>query len=178
MPQTSSRRVHSLSAAAPLTMRSRVDGDRRIISLSGELDVATAQTLERELEPAEPGNARVTVLDLRGLDFMDCSGLRVIFNAHRRASHRLLVVKGPEHVQRVFELCGLHEVLAFDCETRDRGERPAGSLNGVTRAGVDRPTGSLRAATARRAEQGALAAAVRDLRSRSSLRPVRQQGWS
>ena len=177
MPQTSSRRFHSVPAAAPFRMRSRVDGDRRIISLSGELDVATAQTLERELEAAAPGNARVTVLDLRALDFIDCSGLRVIFNAQRRASHRLLVVKGPDHVQRVFELCRLHEVLAFDCETPDRGEAPAGSLNGVTRAGVDRATGSLRAAAARRAEQGALAAAVRDLRSRSRLRRV-HQGWS
>jgi hypothetical protein len=40
-----------------------------------------------------------------------CSGLRVIVMAHRRQAGRLLVVKGPQHVHRVFEICNLVRVL-------------------------------------------------------------------
>jgi anti-anti-sigma factor len=51
------------------------------------------------------------VLDLRELAFIACSGLLVIVMAHRRQASRLVVVKGPRHVQRVFEICNLVRVL-------------------------------------------------------------------
>jgi anti-sigma B factor antagonist len=87
------------------------DGDAHVIALAGELDDWTIEAVERELKRVERTDARFIVLDLRGLEFIACSGLRVIVMAHRRQAGRLIVVKGPQHVQRVFEICNLVKVL-------------------------------------------------------------------
>jgi anti-anti-sigma factor len=89
------------------------DGDTHVVVLEGELDLATVEGVERELERAGGSDARSIVVDLRKLDFMDCSGLRVIWAARRRAGERLILVRGPGCVQRVFEISGLVRLLAF-----------------------------------------------------------------
>jgi hypothetical protein len=89
----------------------------------------------------------VIVLDLRELSFMDASGVQVIVMAHRRVGGRLVIVKGPRPVQRVLEICGLVERLRLV----DAPPAAAGSA-------------SRRDAVARRVNQAALAAAVRELR--------------
>jgi anti-sigma B factor antagonist len=86
-------------------------GDAHVIALAGELDRWTIDTVERELERVERTDVRFIVLDLHELEFIACSGLRVIVMAHRREGGRLLVVKGPPHVHRVFEICNLVTVL-------------------------------------------------------------------
>lgn len=174
MPETSNRRVESFSGAGPFRVRTRSAGDAHVIALTGELDLATAQALDRELEHAETTDARVIALDLRELEFIDSSGLRVIVKAHRRAAGRLVVVKGPERVQRAFELCGLLGLLAFvdEIPARDH-DAQATDVSALAGAATDRSAGILRVATVRRANQAALAAAVRDLRSRGRLRPIR-----
>jgi anti-anti-sigma factor len=89
------------------------DGDAYVVVLEGELDLATMEGVERELERVGGTDARLIVVDLRELDFMDCSGLRVVRAAHQREGERLVVVRGPDHVQRVFEISGLATVLPF-----------------------------------------------------------------
>ena len=70
----------------------QADGEVRI-ELTGELDLATSPALERTLQDvtASTGGGRV-VVDLRGLSFMDSTGLRVVMRwdgaaPARRASH-------------------------------------------------------------------------------------------
>jgi anti-sigma B factor antagonist len=85
------------------------------IAVSGDLDLSTAPELERSLLAAQT-DARAVVLDLRGLSFMDSSGLRVILAADARArAHqaRLILVPGPPGVQRVFHLTLLDRRLEF-----------------------------------------------------------------
>jgi anti-sigma B factor antagonist len=82
--------------------------------LSGELDISSATKVEDELARVEPGRPDVIVLDLRGLDFMDSTGLRLLIAADARAreeGRRLTIVKGPEPVQRVFRITRLEERL-------------------------------------------------------------------
>ena len=71
----------------------------------GEIDAATAQHLAAALETV--GSQRV-ILDLRELNFMDSSGLRIILRAADRAAHsssyELFVARGPRRIQRVFEI--------------------------------------------------------------------------
>jgi hypothetical protein len=55
----------------------------------------------------------MVVLDLRGLTFIDTSGLRVVVLAQSRQPGRLAVVKGSRTVQRAFEICGLVKLLPF-----------------------------------------------------------------
>ena len=85
--------------------------------LRGELDLLATSELEPELArlAEEPGVAEVA-LDLRELDFLDSSGLRAVQFAPRQLAEndrRLVLVRGPSLVQRVFELTRTTEQLEF-----------------------------------------------------------------
>src|SRR3954454_15688320 len=82
------------------------------IALHGELDLAHAYTFDEELRQVEATRPPCIVLDLRGLRFLDSCGLARLLAARRRArraGHRLLLVRGPAAVQRVFALTGVGE---------------------------------------------------------------------
>lgn len=107
MPNASHGRAESFRDLRAFGLSSYRDGDAHVIALAGELDRWTIAGLERELERVERTDARFIVLDLRELAFIACSGLQVIVMAHRRQAGRLIVLKGPQHVHRVFEICYL-----------------------------------------------------------------------
>jgi anti-anti-sigma factor len=77
-----------------------------VLSVSGEIDMATAPQLERALVAAEQ-ESRGLVLDLRGVGFLDSTALHVLLRASERLNERgrqLYVVCGPGPVKRLFEL--------------------------------------------------------------------------
>lgn len=99
-----------------LNVRSDRDGSVHTICLCGELDMSTADGVERELERVEATDAETVVLDLSELRFMDSTGVRLVVSANarfRENDRRLSLVRGPASVQRVFELCGVAELLPF-----------------------------------------------------------------
>ncbi|HET9720083.1 MAG TPA: STAS domain-containing protein [Solirubrobacteraceae bacterium] len=80
--------------------------------MSGELDLATAPRLNQVRREAEVCPQRV--LDLRELTFTDSAGIHVILEANARAKadgDRLVLVRGPSQVDRVFALTGAAEAL-------------------------------------------------------------------
>lgn len=84
------------------------------VVLRGELDLSTVEKVEEELRRVEGDEVRVLVLDLSALSFLDSTGLRLMVTAHQRAqkeSRRLVIVKGPETVHRVFTITKLDEKL-------------------------------------------------------------------
>jgi anti-anti-sigma factor len=101
-------------------------GDGRfVVTVRGELDLAAAEHLWKELEPLITAGSLV-VLDGAEMTFLDSSGLRVLLQAARRASASTaafrLVAPQPA-VQRVLELAGTAGFL----ETRkDVGSALAG----------------------------------------------------
>jgi len=89
------------------------DGTTRI-EVTGELDIASGPDLEQVLEThlTEPGAD--LVLDLRGVTFLDSSGLRVVLVASRtaeQAGRRLGVVPGDGQVLRVIRLAQVEDRL-------------------------------------------------------------------
>jgi anti-anti-sigma factor len=81
----------------------------------GELDMASAPELEQALMPRLEDGAWV-LLDLRSLDFIDSSGLRVIVGAHRTAADRggrFTCVRGGAGttVHRIVEIAGIDGVI-------------------------------------------------------------------
>lgn len=83
------------------------------LALIGELDVATTPLLHRALRRAQ-SDAGLVVVDLRELLFMDCSGAQLLLTAHRRArweGTRLVIVRGPTEVDRLFALLGIDHRL-------------------------------------------------------------------
>jgi anti-anti-sigma factor len=98
----------------PLSIEISQGGRGVVLALEGELDLAGAATLERELD--DLGDDGAVVVDLRELDFMDSSGLRALVLAARRieeASRRFALVPGAERVMRVFEITRMRERLNF-----------------------------------------------------------------
>lgn len=102
-----------------LTVRSRRDGDVHVLALSGELDLSGAPVVEQELAsiaPAAP-DANTMIIDLRGLTFIDSTGLRLLIETSRRTEacgQHLLLVPPVERVFRVFEITGLDRLLPFE----------------------------------------------------------------
>ena len=99
-----------------LTLRSERAGEVHTITLSGELDLSTSETAQQELERVEATDAATIVLDLSGLTFMDSTGVRLVMAANARSrghADRLTLVRGGQAVQRVFELCGVVDLLPF-----------------------------------------------------------------
>jgi anti-sigma B factor antagonist len=87
-----------------------------VISVSGELDLASSPALEEELERVSQSDAQLVVVDLRNLEFMDSTGLSVLVRAHQRAEEngrRLGLVNGSQQVQRLLTLTGVAERLTL-----------------------------------------------------------------
>jgi anti-anti-sigma factor len=87
-----------------------------VISLSGELDLASSPALEEELARVFADDSRPVIIDLRELDFMDSTGLSILVKAHQRADElqrQLCLVKGPPQVQRLLTLTGVSDRLAL-----------------------------------------------------------------
>lgn len=100
-------------------IETRVDDGRVVVGATGELDLSTAPALERALDGAveDAGDAEDAVtLDLRGLRFIDSTGLRLVLVTDARLrdlGRPFHVIKGPEQVHRVFELALLEDRLSF-----------------------------------------------------------------
>ena len=90
-------------------------GPRVEIAVRGELDIATAPQLTAEFERVVALDAlELVVLDLRGLEFLDSSGLETILklDANLRAKDvPLAIVRGPRAVERLFSVMQLDRRL-------------------------------------------------------------------
>ncbi len=83
------------------------------VALDGELDVATAPKADRALRAAQ-ACARLVVVDLRRLDFLGATAVRVLLAADARARYaagRLAVVPSPTPDPQIPELAQLYRQL-------------------------------------------------------------------
>lgn len=102
------------------------------VHVAGELDIATTPQLDRTLREAEL-QTRLVVLDLRDVAFMNCSGVHAIVDASVRArevGRRLLLLRGPPVVDRMFALTGNSHQVEI-CSV-DLGEPPGRALRQLT----------------------------------------------
>lgn len=108
-------------------------GAAAVLTVAGELDLRTSPELEERLARAFDAGAELVILDLRGVEFMDSTGLRVLLTAHQRAhesGRRFALVRGADQVERVLTLTGVREMLTIvDApeELLAAGEQPSES---------------------------------------------------
>jgi anti-sigma B factor antagonist len=102
---------------AHLELETTRNGRVAVVAPTGELDLSGAAVLQAELDRlAEEGELGGVVLDLRGLEFMDSSGLRLVVLADmraREAGRRFALIRGGETVHRVFEITRMSDRLEF-----------------------------------------------------------------
>jgi anti-anti-sigma factor len=85
-----------------------------VVALSGDIDLAAVEAVEQKLRAAIGGEPDVLVLDLRKVEFMDSSGLRLVLRLdqeQRERQGRLVLVRGGRRVARVLELTGADRQL-------------------------------------------------------------------
>jgi anti-sigma B factor antagonist len=98
------------------TIRTTDHPDQTIVQPQGELDLATRDELYAALMAAFENGTPTIVLDLSRLDFMDSSGIKLINQAIGAAAEHereFILVPGPRHIQRLFEVTGLIDRLPF-----------------------------------------------------------------
>jgi anti-sigma B factor antagonist len=84
------------------------------VALVGELDLSTVAKVQEELRRVEVNSPATLVVDLSKLTFLDSTGLRCIATADERAreeGRRIVIVRGPDAVQRVFAITRLDDRL-------------------------------------------------------------------
>ena len=84
------------------------------MALVGELDLSSVAKVQEELRRIEADSPATLVVDLSKLTFLDSTGLRCIVTADERARNegrRIVIVRGPDAVQRVFAITRLEERL-------------------------------------------------------------------
>ena len=84
------------------------------VALVGELDLSTVAKVQEELRRVEASAPGTIVIDLSKLTFLDSTGLRCIVTADERArseGRRVVIVRGPDPVQRVFTITQLDDRL-------------------------------------------------------------------
>jgi anti-sigma B factor antagonist len=89
--------------------------DGPVLELQGDFDLAASQRFDEALHFAEQSGQDVLV-DLSRVRFIDTTGVRLLLGADQRlraAGHRLRLRRGPDSVQRVFQLMRLDDVLTM-----------------------------------------------------------------
>lgn len=110
----------------PFRIQRRLVGDHCLITVFGEVDMASSRELGRALEEALSSAAAIVTLDLAAVTFLDSAGIRILMKAvsASRAGANTLSVR-PEYtsqVRRLLELTGVIDGLPYlaDAPATDR----------------------------------------------------------
>ncbi len=97
-----------------LSVTSRQEGERSVVSVVGEIDVYTAPSLRERLNDLVASGHYHLVVDLSGVEFMDSTGLGVLvggLNRVRTHDGTLRLVCAQEKILKVFRITGLTKVF-------------------------------------------------------------------
>ncbi len=101
------------AASQELVVGTLLEAQGAVLSLAGELDMATAPALRRALDDLGAPGATI-VVDLAGLEFIDSSGLNELVLALRRQRDDGgdVVLRSPRpHTRKVLEIAGLTQLF-------------------------------------------------------------------
>jgi stage II sporulation protein AA (anti-sigma F factor antagonist) len=105
-------------SAVPFSLEvSRVADDVELVAIGGELDFGQASELSQALAQRRADGGRWFVLDLAELTFIDSSGINVLVVAAKATAElggALVVASARQHVQRVFDIVRLSELIPVE----------------------------------------------------------------
>ena len=111
--EADARRVDPL-VAREFECVTRRDGDRTVITIVGDIDLATGPVVREVVSNAFAVFGRPVVVDLRQVEFIDSAGVHAILKWHADADREdlALEVSAPRpNVMRVFEMLGVVDQL-------------------------------------------------------------------
>ena len=93
-----------------------------VVTVHGEIDVATSPTLRERLIDLVNGGATRLVLDLEAVDFLDSTGLGTIVSLLKRVRTHggdLRLVCTEARIRRLFEITGLEKAVPLHASLDD-----------------------------------------------------------
>jgi anti-sigma B factor antagonist len=102
--------------AGLLSVVSTRQGDEHVMTVYGALDLHSADPLREEMRRVERTDATRIIIDLSHLRLVDSAGVRMMLQAQarsRRDGQRLLFIRAPDPVDRVFRITGAERLLPF-----------------------------------------------------------------
>ncbi len=94
-----------MEAGPELSVTRHRVGEAIVVVPAGDIDLATVDVLEAEIDAALAEPHAELVLDLRRVEFLDSTAIRLIVQLAR--DEAFAVVRGTGEVARVFDLVGL-----------------------------------------------------------------------
>ncbi len=107
---------------SPFGVRVLHHESQTVVRVEGELDLATAPQLRSRLGNLIADANGPILLDLDGLTYVDSTGLCVVLAANselRSQGRELRVIKASVPVRRLFELCGITDLISEDPQASD-----------------------------------------------------------
>ena len=89
-------------------------GPASALTLRGEIDVYTAPRLRQAIIDLVDGGATQIVVDMRGVDFLDSTGLGVLVGGLKRVKIKdgsLSIVTTQDKILKIFDITGLNKVF-------------------------------------------------------------------
>lgn len=96
-----------MEAGPDFSVTQRRAGDAVVVVPAGDIDLATVDALEAEIHTAQAAPHTQLVLDLRAVEFLDSTAIRLVVRLSRDVGDAFAVVRGTGEVARVFDLVGL-----------------------------------------------------------------------
>lgn len=100
---------------AQLNLEPHVNGANATVTITGDVDVATAPELRALLDDLVARGCREIVLDCRGLEFIDSSGIGVLISARRQLGDDgdLVLDSAREQVRKVLNITGVADQVSL-----------------------------------------------------------------
>jgi anti-anti-sigma factor len=101
-------------------------GSAMLARLEGEVDLSNAKAVREQLLASVPNTAAALVLDLSATEYLDSSGVRLIFELAERLRSRgqklEIVVPGDSFVRRVLVLTEVQSVVPMSATVAETGD--------------------------------------------------------
>ncbi|MCF4136079.1 anti-sigma factor antagonist [Streptomyces sp. Tue 6430] len=115
-------------------LRVREDRGYTVLEFRGEIDLVAAAEIGSRLDGATAGPTPRVVLDLSGIEFFDCSGLRLLYRARARVldhGGELHLVCTHPLTLRVLRATGLSRLLPPAASLESALERPGAAYGSL-----------------------------------------------
>lgn len=91
------------------------DGDKLIVTLTGELDHHSAEEVRIKIDDKiDRASTSKVIMDFANVNFMDSSGIGVIIGRYKKISMKkgtICIANAKGSVERIFELSGLYKII-------------------------------------------------------------------
>lgn len=103
--------------AGELKLVEKILSDSVKISLDGEIDICTSNELKEKLYNIVDTNQKDLVIDCKGLNYIDSTGLGIFVATLKKAKQyekKIVILNLKDNIKKLFVITGLDKVFQID----------------------------------------------------------------